>query len=56
MFASCSDDETVKIWGVSEKIKIEVSNSPNFVKYDVKNEEIDPLTEQALSQNNRRSR
>jgi hypothetical protein len=49
MFASCSDDETVKIWGVSEKIKIEVSNSPNFVKYDVKNEEIDPLTEQALS-------
>ena len=49
MFASCSDDETVKIWGVSDKIKLEVSNSTNFVKFDVKNEELDPLTDNALS-------
>jgi len=56
MFASCSDDETVKIWGVSDKIKIEISNSTNFKKFDVKNEEDDPLTEQTTSQNNRRSR
>jgi hypothetical protein len=45
MFASCSDDETVKIWGVYDKIKIEVTNSPNFQKFDVKNEEADPSTE-----------
>ena len=42
MFASCSDDETVKIWGVSDKIKIEIINSTNVVKkFDVKNEELD---------------
>ena len=44
MFASCSDDETVKIWGVQDKIKIEVLNSTNYKKFDVKNEE-DDMTE-----------
>jgi WD40 repeat protein len=44
LFVSCSDDETVKIWGVGTKIKIEVVNmsgklyKENVVKYDVKNE------------------
>ena len=26
MFISCSDDETVKIWGVKDRIKIEVNS------------------------------
>ena len=25
MFVSCSDDETVKIWGVKDKIKLEIA-------------------------------
>ena len=46
MFISCSDDETVKIWGVKDKIKIDVvhqslaNNHKDGVKrVDVKNEE-----------------
>lgn len=44
MFISCSDDETVKIWGVSQKLKVEVFNQSgkaykdNVIKFDVKNE------------------
>jgi WD40 repeat protein len=45
MFISCSDDETVKIWGVKDRIKIEVNsqslqnNSKDGVKkIDVRNE------------------
>lgn len=41
MFISCSDDETVKIWGVKDKIKIEMNNqnSKDIVKkVDVRNE------------------
>lgn len=41
MFASCSDDETVKIWGVQDKIKLELINSTSFKKYDVKNEDLE---------------
>jgi len=46
MFISCSDDETVKIWGVKDKIKIDVvhqslsnSSKDGVIKIDVKAEE-----------------
>lgn len=46
MFISCSDDETLKIWGVKDKIKIEVvhqslqnSSKDGVIKIDVKAEE-----------------
>ena len=38
MFISCSDDETVKIWGVKEKVKVDLvqqsiaNNSKDGVK------------------------
>lgn len=44
LFISCSDDETVKVWGVGSKVKIEVLNQAgksykdNVTRYDVKNE------------------
>lgn len=44
LFISCSDDETVKIWGVGSKVKIEVLNQTgksykdNVVRCDVKND------------------
>lgn len=43
LFISCSDDETVKIWGVNSKVKIELVSLPkgkDGVKHiDIKNEE-----------------
>ena len=47
LFVSCSDDETVKLWGVEDKIKFNVIGESNslgtqqdqiFKKVDVKNE------------------
>lgn len=42
VFVSCSDDETIKLWGVKDKIKIEETNVPmnEVKKIDVKNERI----------------
>lgn len=45
LFISCSDDETVKIWGVKDKIKIEYMGEndgmqQSYKKIDVKNEGI----------------
>jgi len=45
MFVSCSDDETIKVWGVSTKVKVEMIYTSgkvykeNVIKIDVKNEE-----------------
>lgn len=46
MFVSCSDDETVKIWGVKDKIKLEIAQQSltggsrdGVIKVDVKAEE-----------------
>jgi len=46
MFISCSDDETIKIWGVKNKIKLELvlsslanNNKDKVKKVDVRNEE-----------------
>lgn len=46
MFISCSDDETVKIWGVKDKIKLEIAQQSltggsrdGVIKVDVKAEE-----------------
>ena len=47
LFISCSDDETIKIWGVKDKIRIEVPSlkdkskdkeKDKLVKIDVTNE------------------
>ena len=38
MFVSCSDDETIKFWGVKDKIKIEEVPAQDVKKIDVKNE------------------
>lgn len=40
IFVSCSDDETIKIWGVKDKIKIEEVTSSDVKKIDVKNERL----------------
>ena len=49
MFASCSDDETVKIWGVGDKIKLELINSTTYKKFDVKNEDLENVGGDATS-------
>lgn len=48
LFLSCSDDETVKIWGVNDKIKIEMVpiGQQNYKKIDVKNEEVEASEDQ----------
>lgn len=54
---SCSDDETVKLWGVNSKVKIDIAQPSlnyNCRKFDVRNEEKDEAADQAVS--NRRSR
>ena len=45
LFISCSDDETIKLWGVKDKIRIEVINfndkskdKDKLVTIDVTNE------------------
>lgn len=47
LFVSCSDDETVKLWGVKERVKFDIIGESNslsshqdqiFKKIDVKNE------------------
>lgn len=39
LFISCSDDETVKLWGVKDRLKLEISiNRKDVKKVNVKDE------------------
>ena len=45
MFISCSDDETIKVWGVQSKVRVEIMAPINIrkkdgvKKFDIKNED-----------------